>query len=197
MARPGIWVMMAAILATGCVAPLSHNLTGRSLGGGTFGIDAGGVVGPGEGALPALKVAVGLSESADLGVQFDTFSLGFFGRKSFINNSETGASLAGVAGLGIAAGGWYGYAGPVFSYKTCRFEPYFSTRVNFVTYEDSDSSSSISWEGGDFVYPQMTLGFSFWLSRKAALSVEASALIGEAGVLDAGIVGMAGLSFRL
>lgn len=197
MARPWLWALMPAVLTVGCVAPLSHNLTGRSLGSGTFGLDAGAVVGPGEGALPALKVAVGISESTDLGVQFDTFSLGFFGRKSFINSPVEGPSLAAVTGLGIAAGGWYGYAGPVFSYKTCRFEPYFSPRVNFVSYEESDSSSSISWEGGDFVYPQVTLGFSFWLSRKVALSAEASALIGKAGVLDAGIVGMAGLSFRL
>jgi hypothetical protein len=197
MARAGIWGLLPVVLAAGCVAPLSHNLTGRSLGGGTFGIDAGALAGPGEGALPALKVAVGLSESADLGLQFDTFSLGFFGRKSFINNRETGPSLAGVIGLGMAAGGYYGYAGPVLSFKTGGFEPYLGARLNFVTYDESDSSSSISWEGGDFTYPQATLGFCFWFSRRVALNAEASALIGETGVLDAGMVGLAGLSFRL
>lgn len=197
MTRAGILGLLPVVLAAGCVAPLSHNLTGRSLGGGTFGIDAGALVGPGEGVLPALKVAVGLSESADLGLQFDTFSLGFFGRKSFINNRETGPSLAGVIGLGMAAGGYYGYAGPVFSYKTGGFEPYLGARLNLVSYEDSDSSSSISWDAGDFAYPQATLGFSFWFSRRVALNAEASALIGDTGVLDAGIVGLAGLSFRL
>ena len=190
----------AVLLGTGCVAPMSHNVTGRSLGRGTVGVDAGAVLvsnDSGEGFIPSAKVAYGITEGFDMGLQVDFLSTGFYCRKSFVNR-EKGLSLAGVAGLGLSIGGIYAYTGPVISIRTGAFEPYFGPRLNLVIYGDNSSSSSvINWNEGSFVYPQATLGFCLWASGRLGFNGEVTYLIGETGLDDAQMVGMAGLMLRL
>jgi hypothetical protein len=191
---------VAVLIGAGCVAPMSHNLTGRSLEQRALGIDAGAVFisdESAEGFLPAVKVAYGISRDFDIGLQFDFLSTGFYGRKSFVNREE-GLSFAGVAGLGLAAGGFYAYTGPVVSIRAGAFEPYFGPRLNLVIYGDNDSSSSIiNWKEGSFVYPQATLGFCLWASGRVGCNGEVTYLIGETGLDDAVLTGMAGLMLRL
>lgn len=189
---------LLVLLPSGCVAPMSNNLTGRSLGSGKVGLDGGVVFASGgDGVVPSVKTAVGVSQDLDLGAQYDLFSIGLFARNSFINNDED-LSLAGVLGLGIAASGFYGYTGPVISYKAGALEPYFGPRLNVVSYGESDSSSFISWEGGTFTYFQLTLGTVLWMSEGIGLNMETSVFMGDAGLVDfEDIVGMGGLTFRL
>ena len=87
--------LTSLVLACSCLAPLFNNFTGRSLGQGKVGLE-GGAVAAGS-ALPVFKISTGVTRDLDLGLQYDSFSIGLFGKYSFINNRESGFSLAGVA----------------------------------------------------------------------------------------------------
>jgi hypothetical protein len=184
------------VLACSCLAPLSNNFTGRSLGQGKVGLEAG-VVAAGS-ALPVFKLSVGLSRDFDLGLQYDSFSLGLFGKYSFLNNQESGFSLAGVAGGGITVSGGYVYAGPVLSCKLGTLEPYFVGRFNFVSYGKSSSSSAlITWEAGQYTYLQFTLGGVLWVWRGFGLNGEISFYSSSLGLTEMpGATVLAGLKIR-
>lgn len=189
-------VMSGLMLAAGCVAPMSHGFTGSSLGRGKVGLDGGAVLGPG-GAVLSAKAALGVTDNMDIGAQFDLLSAGLFGKNSFINR-DRGLSLAGVAGLGVAAGGYYGYAGPVVSLRSGPFEPYLGPRINVVRYGESKSGSFVSWDEGTFLYFQATLGSVLWITGSLGAGIEASVFIGNDGLVDfEEIIGMAGLMIRL
>jgi hypothetical protein len=178
-------VVLLALLASGCLAPLSSNFTARSLGAGGVEVD-GGVLTLG-GALPAFKIAIGLLSNFDLGLQLESASLGVFGEYSFVNNKERGFSLAGVLGGGAVASGSYAYGGPVLSYKSKSFEPYFVARLNYVHYGKSeDTFSDVHWEAGTNTYLQFTLGTIFWVTSNIGLNIEGSAFAGKFGLEDFG-----------
>ncbi len=180
--RKASLVILLALLASGCLAPLSNNFTARSLGAGKVGLD-GAVLSIG--GLPALKVAMGLSKDLDFGLQLDVTSLGVFGKYSFVNNKERGFSLAGILGAGAVADGAYVYVGPVLSYKTKVVEPYFVGRFNYVHYGGSeDTLEDIFWEAGNYTYLQFALGSIFWLTQSVGLNVEGSAFAGKPGLKD-------------
>jgi len=147
-------VILLALLASGCLAPLSNSFTARSLGKGKIGLDGGMLVlvrQEGSVVVPAaFKIALGLSSDFDLGVQMESASLSVFGKYSFINNKERGFSLAGVLGAGAVASGSYAYAGPVLSYKSKAVEPYFVGRFNYVHYGESEND--LDMEPGTYTY---------------------------------------------
>ena len=174
--------LASLVLTCSCLAPLSSNFTGRSLGQGKVGLE-GGAIAAGS-ALPVLKLSIGLSRNFDLGLQYDSFSLGLFGKYSFINNQESGFSLAGVAGGGATGGGAYGFAGPAFSVKLGAFEPYAVGRYNFVSFGESSSSSRLSWEAGQHSYFQFTFGGLLWLGKGFGLNAEVSFFSGILGIED-------------
>ncbi|MCJ7486940.1 MAG: hypothetical protein MUQ25_12355 [Candidatus Aminicenantes bacterium] len=183
--RNASMVIMLALLASGCLAPLSNSFTARSLGKGKIGLDGGIsalVRQEGSVILPAFAIAVGLSSDFDLGVQMESASIGLFGKYSFINNKERGFSLAGVLGAGAVASGSYAYAGPVLSYKSKAVEPYFVGRFNYVHYGKSDNV--LDMEPGTYTYVQFTLGSIFWLTQSFGLNVEGSAFAGNFGQAD-------------
>jgi hypothetical protein len=183
--RNASMVVLLALVASGCLAPLSNNFTARSLGTGKIEFDGGMVALVGQEdsvLLPAFTIAVGLSSDFDLGVQLESASMGVFGKYSFINNIERGFSLAGVLGAGAVASGSYAYAGPVLSYKSKVVEPYFVGRFNYVHYGESDNC--LDMEAGTYTYVQFTLGSIFWLTQSVGLNVEGSALAGNLGLAD-------------
>lgn len=181
--RNASMIILLALLASGCLAPLSNNFTARSLGAGKVGLD--GAVGMiNQQSFPALKIAVGLSTDFDLGLQLDAGGMGVFGKYSFVNNMERGFSLAGVLGAGAVASGSYAYGGPVLSYKAKSFEPYIVGRLNLVHYGKSEDFFGESWAAGNYTYFQFTLGSIFWLSSKIGLNVEGSAFAGKLGLED-------------
>jgi len=186
--RNASMVILLALLASGCLAPLSNSFTARSLGTGKIGLDGEmlAVVRQEDSVvLPAFTIAIGLSSDFDLGVQIESASMGVFGKYSFINNKERGFSLAGVLGAGAVADGSYAYAGPVLSYKAKSFEPYLVGRLNYVHYgESEDLFEDILWEAGTYTYVQFTLGSIFWLTQSIGLNVEGSAFAGNLGLAD-------------
>ena len=195
-------VILLAFFAPGCLAPLSSSFTGRSAGGGKVELD-GGMVSVG-GLIPAFKCAAGLSSKFDLGVQFESASIGGFAKCSIVNNQEHGFSLAGVAGGGAVASGSYFYAGPALSYLAKSFEPYFVVRYNVVHYgEPSDLFGDILWEAGTYTYVQFTLGTIIWATKHIGFDIEGSAFAGDFGLRDfedfavPSVVVLAGVKLRL
>jgi hypothetical protein len=174
--------LASLVLACSCLAPLSNSFTGRSLGQGKVGLE-GGAIAAGS-ALPVFKFSYGVTRDLDLGLQYDSFSIGLFGKYSIINNQESGFSLAGVAGGGVAVGGGYGFVGTAFSIKLGAFEPYAVGRYNFVSYGESSSSSGLSWEAGQHGYFQFTLGNVLWLGKGFGLNAEVSFFSGILGIED-------------
>jgi hypothetical protein len=182
-------IILLALLASGCLAPLSNSFTAQSLGKGKIGLDGGMLVDviqedsqEDSVVLPAFAVAIGLSSDFDLGVQMESGSIGVFGKYSFINNKERGFSLAGVLGAGAVASGSYAYAGPVLSYKSKAVEPYFVGRFNYVHYGESENI--LDMEAGTYTYVQLTLGSIFWLNQSIGLNVEGSAFAGNLSLQD-------------
>jgi hypothetical protein len=183
--RNASMIILLALLASGCLAPLSSSFTARSLGAGKIEFSGGmSALERQEDSfmLPAFAIAVGLSSNFDLGLQLESSSLGVFGKYSFINSKERGFSLAGVLGAGAVASGSYAYAGPVLSYKSKAVEPYFVGRFNYVHYGESENC--LDMEPGTYTYLQFTLGSVFWLTPSIGLNVESSAFAGNLGLQD-------------
>jgi len=183
--RNASMVILLALLASGCLAPLSNSFTAMSLGTGKIEFDGGMVALVGQEdsvVLPAFAITLGVSSDFDLGLQLESSSLGVFGKYSFINSKERGFSLAGVLGAGAVASGSYAYAGPVLSYKSKAVEPYFVGRFNYVHYGESESC--LDMEPGTYTYLQFTLGSVFWLTPSIGLNVEGSAFAGNLGLQD-------------
>jgi hypothetical protein len=90
-----------------------------------------------------------------------------------------GFALAALAGIGTSFSGFYGFAGPVVSYKMGIFEPYFVERYNYVRYPERnvnvDSVGEIHVDPGTYHYLQHTLGFFLWPLDWAGFGLEASA----------------------
>lgn len=172
-------VLGLAILFSGCaVAPLSNHVTARSNGKGESLLSAGSTIGVGKGPwLPSLKYSIGLTEEFDLGFQYEVIEYGAWGKYAFVNNRE-GFSFAGLAGTGLSFEGFYGYLGPIVSYKMDWFEPYFLTRFNYVRYPekriDLTSIGEIVVAPGSYRYFQHTLGFMLWPLSWFGAGLEAS-----------------------
>jgi len=156
-----LFFVVSLLVLSGCVAPLSSNFTGRSLGKGKIGLDAEALPLGEEAVLPALKLAYGMTSDLDIGLQIELSTLGILGKYSFINSTENGFSSAALFSLGATANGMYAYTGPVLSYKMAFFEPYFVGRYNYVHYneeiEDIWFGDTIA-EAGNYSYFQFTFG---------------------------------------
>jgi hypothetical protein len=162
-------LLLSALLAQGCaVAPLSNHVTARTNGKGENLASIGSTIDTKKsGWLPSLKYSIGLQDDLDLGFQYEVIEWGAWAKYALVNNREEGFSLAGLVGLGLGAdGGYYGYLGPIVSWKLGWFEPYLMTRFNYVRYEESSVAVTRSGEftvkPGTYRYFQHTLGFLTW-----------------------------------
>lgn len=170
-------LLLLTLLTTGCaMAPLSNHITARSTGKENSSLDLGTTIGNSRKPwLPTIKYTKGLGDNLDFGVQYEVVSIGLWSKYSFINRPERGFSFGALIGGGLSGTGYYGYLGPVVSYRFKRFEPYFISRFNHVRYEGTNvlaSIGEISFANGSYRYFQNTLGTMFWIFDWAALSLE-------------------------
>lgn len=177
------WRNLGAFLllfSYGCaVAPLSNHITARSNGKGESMLSAGSVIGlKNSGWLPSLKYSIGLSDDFDLGFQYEVIEYGIWGKYALINRKGDGFSLAGVAGTGLSFEGFYGYLGPIVSYRMGWFEPYLMTRYNYVHSPipkiSISTNGEFSVEPGHYRYFQHTAGFFAWPLDWLGMGLEAS-----------------------
>ncbi|MDH5705974.1 MAG: hypothetical protein OEZ45_08140 [Candidatus Aminicenantes bacterium] len=189
-------LFVSILLTTGCaLAPLSSSFEGRSIGKGKVGLDVGGA--SIAGFYPTFKLTYGFATKMDVGFQYEEFSMGLFGKYSFINRPHQGFSLAGIISGGVTSNGNYFYIGPVLSYKSKTFEPYFVARLNAVHYNETKISSGITISEGKYSYLQLTGGSDLWLSPRIGLCLELSAFAGSTGSTEVeGAIIHGGLKLR-
>lgn len=147
-----------------------------------------------------VKWNYGLTENLDLGLQWETLSLGVRAKYAFINNKE-GWSLATALGTGIALGGGY-YGGDIIgSYMTGAWEPYGTLRIAHVKNDPwelkNKDTGKIEYTipDSEYDYGQVILGTRYWFTPNWLFSVEASSLFASSvlkvsnGVLAGGSLG--------
>jgi hypothetical protein len=139
-----------------------------------------------------------MTHNFDIGLQIEPYSIGLFGKQSFVNSPENGFSSAALFGFGATGNGMYFYTGPVLSYKMNFFEPYFVARYNFVHYgETKDLWSGATVDAGNNSYFQFTFGSILWVTRKIGLSFELSTLSGQIEDFEFdGPIYMGGIKFK-
>ena len=192
-----LFIVFSLLMLSGCVAPFSSNFTGRSLGKGKRALEVVRIIGE-EGGLGGFKFVYGITSNFDFGLQIEPYSIGLFGKHSFINSPENGFSSAALFGLGATGNGMYVYTGPVLSYKMNFFEPYFVGRYNFVHHgETEDIWSGDTIDAGNNSYFQFTFGSILWITRKIGFSFELSTFSGNTGLFEFdGPIYMGGLKLR-
>ncbi len=132
------------------------------------------------GWVPTIKYSVGLNDRFDLGFQYEVVEYGAWGKYQLIGAGKSeGFALAGLVGTGLGFAGFYGFLGPVISWKFGIFEPYIVERFNYVSYPESNvnvqSIGEIHVDPGTYRYFQHTLGFFLWPLDWAGFGLEASA----------------------
>jgi len=196
MFRAMVIFLSFSVLA-GCVAPLTSNFSGRSLGKGKVGFDAAGV-GFGDMKVGAFKFAYGAAPDFDLGLQLEYGCMGLFGKYALRNPRENGLAFAALFGGGMITNGAYAYAGPILSFKMDLMEPYIVGRYNYVYYKEVFNLWNGYGEGSEgYSYLQFTFGNIFWLSRHMGFHIELSTMVGDTDFTDfEGPVVSGGLKIR-
>jgi hypothetical protein len=154
-------------------------VTARPNGEGNSLLSAGSTLGTGrDGWIPSLKYSIGLTDEIDLGFQYEVVEYGIWGKYALVRREE-GWSVAALAGVGASFEGFYGYAGPIVSWKSGIFEPYFLTRFNYVRYPEQKMSVASVGEldvaPGTYRYLQYTVGFLIWPTDWFGTGLETSA----------------------
>lgn len=207
---PITFFTISNLILSGCVmAPLSNDVTARSLGQGNWSTNAG-VIFPGVGAA-YIRQGYGVTNNLDVGVVGEAgFNnlVGGWGQYSLINQQH-GLSVAidGGAGGGQAKGqlpddteqtttGYYGYIGPIVSYKTQYLEPYIALRANYVKLNNDitpDNTEDLGFDYGNSQFSgTLTVGSTLWFNNHIGVTVSAngiaspqdgSAVYGNAGLV--------------
>jgi hypothetical protein len=146
------------ISLSGCAfGPLYSHDTAQTVGSNRF-----EMVGGYGNAGMAAKATFGLMDNLDIGIHWESLSIGLKLKYAFINNHDSGLSVAGTAGIGDSFGGVYYTAAGSISYLTNEFEPYFMLRGVYVNYNSSNSSnSSVSVNGSSLNLPEYTYSYSY------------------------------------
>lgn len=203
-------ITSSSLLLSGCImSPLSSDTTARSLGQGNWST-TGGVIFPGV-VAGYVRQGYGATDNLDVGVVGEAGInnlVGGWGQYSILNQPE-GLSVAidGGAGGGQAKGqlytdvnqtttGYYGYVGPIVSYKTEYLEPYLAARVNYLYLNDKITAENAGDFGMNLAASQfsgtVTLGTTLWFNNHFGVTVSAngiaaphdcSAVYGDGGVV--------------
>ncbi|MCM2279486.1 MAG: hypothetical protein NDJ89_15530 [Oligoflexia bacterium] len=120
--------------------------------------------------IPNLRLRVGLSDSFDLGIEYEFFSLGLIAKYAISHDPE-GFSYAMLGGAGTSpsddsSAGSYVYLGAIASGRFGAFEPFVLTRFNHVWQNgrtfDFGPLGGVTLPAGSFSYFNFALGSSVW-----------------------------------
>lgn len=195
--RNFILIFLASLFLSGCVVgPLVVHETARTVGEG----DSDLIGGYGTGGY-VIKWNYGLLNDLDIGLQWESLSLGVRAKYAFINRRESGWSLAAAAGIGTSVGGNHYYGDLIGSYLHKAFEPYGTVRIVHVKtdpleFKDKDTGNvDFTIDRYEYDYGQLILGTRFWFDKHWLLSVEASSLFSVSGGVKVGNGLLVGAAF--
>ncbi len=166
-----LFSLLPTLLAGCATGPWIGHETGRSLGKSHTSY----MLGAGQTGY-VFKANLGVSENTDVGLQAEAFSTGVFAKYSFINNKESGGSVAIIGGAGFTDGK-YIYSDLVGSYLSNDWEPYMALRVGRV-HQNTRSldfyDTRITFDQYDYTYKEAILGVRYWFTPKWFVSLEAN-----------------------
>lgn len=178
--------LIAVIINFGCaVGPLTVHETAR-----TQKAHHGEISGAYGNSGYTLKWSHGLTDNFDIGVQYESLSLGVRAKYAFMNNQEEGFSLAAAVGTGVSFGGSHYYGDLMASYLHKSFEPYSNLRFVQVHAEpltfNNDLGKEIFKTSAYDCYGEYTLGSRFWFRPDFCLSLEAAGLFSTSSSVNLG-----------
>jgi len=184
---------LLALVLSGCImAPLSTVSTARSNGKGNWMTHVGGSTT----ATAYLRQTYGLSDNFDIGVLGEVGLnnvLGVTAKYAFLNQAYGPAwAVLGGFGGGRMKGeitdtktgktvandetdGYYGYIGPIYSYKFKYVEPYLLARLNFMHTREkiipkANDDLSFEFQSRRGVYGTLAGGVTLWLGQHIGLT---------------------------
>jgi hypothetical protein len=192
------FLFYAVVVATlsGCaVGPLVSHETARTVGNSNHELIGGyGMAGY------VVKWNYGLTKNLDLGLHWESLSIGLRAKYAFINNRE-GWSFATALGAGSSIGGSHYYGDIIGSYLAGPWEPYGTVRLVHVKtdpleFKDKDTGDiAFTVPSADYDYGQFILGTRYWISAHWLFSLEASSLFAVSSGLKIGNGVLVGGSF--
>ncbi len=163
------------VLLSGCaVGPLVSHETARTVGMSKHEV----IAGFGEAGY-VFNWNYGLNEDLDLGLHWESLSIGLRAKYAFINKKE-GWSLASALGAGSSIGGRHYYGDLIGSYLSGPWEPYGTLRAVHVNADPIEfknqqtGSVEFTVDKTEFNYAQAILGTRYWFSPNWLMSFEAS-----------------------
>lgn len=196
MKVPAFICSLFLVFLSGCaVGPLVSHETARTVGNSNHEL----IGGYGQAGY-ILKWNYGLTENLDLGLHWESLSIGIRAKYAFINN-KSGLSLASAIGTGASIGGSHYYGDFISSYLTGSWEPYGTVRIVHVKndpleFKNKDTGQvSFTIDKSEYDYGQFILGTRYWFSNHWLFSVEASSLFTISSGFKAGNSVFGGASF--
>lgn len=169
--------IVAVATFSGCaVGPLVSHETARTVGDSNHEL----IGGYGQAGY-VIKWDYGLAENLDLGLHWESLSIGLRLKYAFINKKD-GWSLATALGTGASIGGSHYYGDLIGSYVTGSWEPYGTLRVVHVKndpleFRDKNTGEvDVTVPGSKYNYGQFILGTRYWFTPHWLFSLEASSL---------------------
>lgn len=170
-------ILILCGLLSGCaVGPLVSHETARTVGSRNSEL----IGGYGQAGY-VFKWNYGLGKDFDIGLHWESLSIGLRAKYAFINSSN-GFSLAAALGIGESLGGSHYYGDILFSYLVKKFEPYGTIRLvhvktDPVEFRDEDTGHvDFTVRSYKYDYGQGILGARIWFNKNWFLSLEASTL---------------------
>jgi hypothetical protein len=191
-----LFYVVAMATLSGCaVGPLVSHETARTVGDSNHELIGGyGMAGY------VVKWDYGLTKNLDLGLHWESLSIGLRAKYAFINNRE-GWSFATALGAGASVGGSHYYGDIIGSYLAGSWEPYGTLRLVHVKtdpleFKDKDTGEiDFTVPSAEYDYGQFILGTRYWISAHWLLSLEASSLFAVSSGLKIGSGVLVGGSF--
>jgi hypothetical protein len=169
--------LSTAILLSSCaVGPLVSHETARTVGNSNHEI----LGGYGQAGF-AFKWNYGVSENFDIGLHWESLSIGVRAKYAFINSKDSW-SFAAALGTGSSVGGSHTYIDLITSTMAGSWEPYGTIRLVKVktdpmAFRDKDTGQvAFTISSAEYDYGQALLGTRYWFNTHWHLSLEASSL---------------------
>ena len=173
-----IFLLICVGALSGCaLGPLVNHETARSVGNSNHEL----MVGAGQAGWVG-KWNYGLTENLDLGLHYESLSLGVRAKYAFLN-SNNGWSIAGALGTGSNIGGSHSYGDILISHMSGTWEPYatfryVSVKTDPVEFRDTNTGQvDFTINTPNFTYGHYFVGTRIWFTPKFLLSLELSQLV--------------------
>ena len=201
MNKYALLILSAAILffSSCAIGPLVSHETARTVGDSNHEIVAGG----GQAGY-VFKWNYGLSKNFDIGLHWESLSVGIRAKYAFLNQQSGGMSMALALGTGSSIGGSHNYGDVMLSYLTGAWEPYATARFVQVKNDplkfQNENTGQVDFavSAFEYQYGQYILGSRIWFNKHWLFSIEASKLysISSGVTIGSEVIGGAALGYR-